>query len=282
MYAESFDKVISATSVLKNKVPKDQVAAIKNKFLPALEKKSKETKGEIRKAFEFAYNTFSSLHDGIKNGDVTRKDFQEAIASLQKLRKEVAKAEAPKPEEKKKEEAMPGLEGFGGINDSISDSGPGRNAKLFDSGLAVMKKYEKFRQLVPSDLQKKKMTAIKLPIVAVTDPLLIKERLAKFGLCDDTVFGYPFLKNQTLIGLNKDWVKEEFKSQTVPAVAFALDLLFEQTKRRYIQLGAPKMRGKISWVWVASDKDMLILNRVAGGGHFKVTGWDFPFEFQKR
>lgn len=276
MYAETFDKVIAATASLKTKVPKMQVAAIKTKFLPVLEKKAQETKGETRKAFEKAYNLFSSLKDGVQNNEVKASDFADAIVELQGLRKAVARAEkAPVKKETSAEQTL--------RDDSISDSGQGRNAILQDKGLLAMKKYDKFKGLVPSQLpEKKRYVAIKLPIVAVTDPLLVKDRLAQFGLCDDTIFGYPFLKNQTLIGLSKAWVMSEFKGQTPPAIEFLLELLKDKTGKSYHLLGSSKMRGQVSWVWVASAKEMAIMNRVAGGGHFKVIGWDFPFEVDQK
>jgi len=142
-----------------------------------------------------------------------------------------------------------------------------------------MQKYAKFESMVPRRLSdKKRFVSIRIPVVAVTDPQLSKERLAKYKLCDDALFSYPFIKNQTLIGINADWIVKDFKRQVKPAVTEMLEILEEQTNIKYLSLGVPKLRGQIYWVWVATERDMRYLNSASFGGHFRVTGWGLPFE----
>jgi hypothetical protein len=270
MHAETLDKIIEATGKLKRLVPSKQIAALKGKFLPVLETKASESKAEIKKAFSVAYNIYSSLHDGIGSGDVGDKEFAEAIQEMQKLRSKVHQAETAKTKVK------PSLEEIA-VNDSISDSGEGRNGHLQTRGTEVVRKYMKFEALVPKRLPKN-FAAIRCPVVGVTDPIMWQPRLAQFKLCDDTLFGYPIIKNQVLVGMNLDYIASEFKRQWKPAIEHIIEVLEEQTKTKYMQLGVGKSRGNVMWVWVVSERDMRYLNQAAGGGHFRVTGWDFPFE----
>lgn len=277
-HPEVFERFIEATATLRGKPQAQWGKIIEAKFLPPLQKRYEETTGETRKAYKVAYNTFSSLRDGVKIGEVEKSHFTETIRDLEKLKKQIVAAEVADAKKKPKptrEEAS--------IMDSLSDSGEGRNGILEQKGYDVMKKYKKFEQLVPKRLpDKKRFIAIRIPIVAVTDPLLQKERLARFKLCDDTIFGYPFIKNQVLIGVSSDWIVKDFKRQVGPAVEEMLEALEEQTKTKYVSLGVPKLRGQVFWVWVATERDVRYLNQASLGGHFRVTGWDLPFEVKPK
>jgi hypothetical protein len=277
-HVEVFEKFIEATATLRGKPTARQGALIEAKFLPPLQKRYEETDGEVRKAYRVAFNTFASLRDGLKIGEVERAHFTETIRDLEKLKKQVAAAEAAAAKKKKKptEEQV-------AMNDSLSDSGEGRNGILEQKGYEVMRKYRKYESMVPKRLSdKKRFVAIRIPLVAVTDPLLLKERLAKYQLCDDTIFGYPFIKNQVLVGLNADWVVKDFKRQVNAAIEEMLEALHEQTGTKYLSLGVPKLRGQVYWVWVASERDVRYLNQASNGGHFRVTGWDLPFEVKPK
>jgi hypothetical protein len=278
MYEKVMDKVIQATPKLKELPMNRQLSALDAKILPYLRKHVEESTGPMKKVLSKAYNGFASIKDGIKSGEVSKKDFNELSRDLKKIKTELeglvkaeakAKEKAATPEDRNEA-------------DMISDSGEGRLGNWQAKGQEAMQKYRKYEQLVPARLQGKSFTAIKIPIVAVTDPILFKERLARFNLCDDTIFGYPFLKNQTLIGMSNDWVSTEFKRQIKPATADILDALYEKTKTRYVALGVAKQRKHVTWIWVASEREMRNLNAVASGGHFKVTGWDFPFEVKPK
>lgn len=274
-HSDTLTKVIEATVTLKTLSPVKQVAAIKDKFLPVLEKRVKETTGDIRKGFSQAYNEFASIRDGINSGDVTRKDMEQLVANLQTIRQQVARAETLDKKPKRTAEEI-------AIADMISDSGPGIDDRLQTQGAVVLKKYAKYETMVPKRTKSRVMDAIKMPIVAVTDPVLYQPKLHRFKLCDDTIFGYPILLRQTLIGLNNDWVAKEYKFNTKPAIDEVLETLRDKTNVKYMQLGVPNVRSQVTWVWVATEREMAALNNSAGGGHFRVTGWDFTFEVEKK
>ena len=271
MHDSIFENLITATAKLKAKTPSTQVRLLKTKFLPALRAKVEVTSGVPKKAYSYAFNTLASAKDGIESGAFTNKDFSGLIKELREQHKKIVVAEttpvkSSKPSEEEQKRA-----------DAMSDSGPGRNDHLENTGRSAMVKYNKFASLVPKNI-KKNFVAIKIPVVAVTNPILTKDRLAKYRLCDDTIFGYPFIKEQLLVGLNMDWVVSGFKRQTKPAVDALLEVLKEQTGKKYTQLGVTKLRGNVSWVWLANEVTMQRLNAAAYGGHFRVIGWDLPFE----
>jgi hypothetical protein len=277
-HPEVFDKFIEATASLRSKPESQQGKIIEAKFLPPLQKRYEETTGDVRKAYKVAYNTFASLRDGLRIGEVAKKHFTETIRDLEKLKKQVIAAEIAAS----KKDPKPTAE-ESSIMDSLSDSGQGRNGILEKKGYDVMKKYMKYEGMVPKRLpDKKRFMSIRLPIVAVTDPLLQKERLARFKLCDDTIFGYPFIKNQVLIGINADWIVKDFKRQVNPAIEEMLEALEESSGTKYVSLGVPKLRGQVYWVWVATERDVRYLNQASLGGHFRVTGWDLPFEVKPK
>lgn len=272
-HPEVFDKFIEATASLRGKPQAVQGKLIEAKFLPPLQKRYEETEGDVRKAYKVAYNTFASLRDGLKIGEVDRTHFTEAIKDLEKLKRQVSSAEAAaakkKPKPSEEEVAM---------NDSLSDSGEGRNGILEQKGYDVLKKYRKYEATVPKRLgDKKRFMAIKIPVAASTDPQLLPQRLAKYKLCDDSLFGYPFIKDQVLIGINSDWIVKDFKRNVNAAVEEMLESLYEQTNTRYVQLGHAKLYGQVYYVWVATERTMRYLNQAASGGHFRIIGWDLPF-----
>lgn len=277
-HPEVFDKFIEATTQLRGKPQARQGALIEAKFLPPLQKRYEETEGDVRKAYKVAYNTFASLRDGLKVGEVDRTHFTEAIRDLERLRKQVAGS----IEAAAKKKAKPTTEEVA-MNDSLSDSGEGRNGILEEKGYEVLKKYKKYEAMVPKRLpDKKRMTAIKIPVAAVTDPQILPARLARYKLCDDSLFGYPFIKDQIIVGMNADWVVKDFKRNTNAAVEEMLELLYEQTNKRYVQLGVPKLHGQVFYVWVATERTMSYLNQAASGGHFRLIGWDLPFLFKPK
>lgn len=271
MHGTIFENLITATASLRSKTPSAQVRLLKTKFLPALKAKVEVTTGVPKKAYSYAFNTLASARDGIVSGAFTNKDFAGLVKELRGQHKIILAAQAaPVKSSKLSDEDQKRA-------DAISDSGQGRNGHLENTGRSAMLKYNKFEQLVPKTI-KKKFVAIKIPVVAVTNPILTKDRLSKYRLCDDTIFGYPFIKDQMLVGLNMDWVVSDFKRQTKPAIDTLLEVLKEQTGKKYTQLGVTKLRGNVSWVWLANEVTMQRLNQAAYGGHFRVIGWDLPFE----
>lgn len=269
---EVFDKFIEATASLRAKPEAMQGKLIESKFLPSLQKRYENSEGEVRKAYKVAYNTFASLRDGLKIGEVERSHFTDSIKELEKLKKQVVSAEAAalakKPKPTAEQVAM---------NDMLSDSGEGRNGALEQKGYEVLKKYKKYEAMVPKRLDKKRFVSVKIPVAASTDPQLLPQRLAKYKLCDDSLFGYPFIKDQVLIGMNSDWIVKDFKRNTAAAVEEMLEALYEQTNTRYVQLGTTKLHGQVFYVWVATERTMRYLNQASAGGHFRVIGWDLPF-----
>jgi hypothetical protein len=75
---------------------------------------------------------------------------------------------------------------------------------------------------------------------------------------------------------------KDFKRQVNAAVEEMLEALHEQTKTRYVSLGTPKLRVQVYWTWVATERDVRYLNQASLGGHFRVTGWDLPFEVKPK
>jgi hypothetical protein len=272
-HPEVFDKFIEATTQLRGKPQARQGSIIESKFLPPLQKRYEETDGEVRKAYKVAYNTFASLRDGLKIGEVDRTHFTETIKDLEKLKLKIVAAEEAAAKKKPKPTAEEVA-----VNDSLSDSGEGRNGILEQKGYEVLKKYKKYEAMVPKRLSdKKRFMAIKIPVAPTTDPILLQSRLAKYKLSDDNLFGYPFIKDQVLIGINSDWVVKDFKRNVNAAVEEMLESLYEQTGTRYVQLGHAKLYGQVYYAWVATERTMRYLNQASSGGHFRIIGWDLPF-----
>lgn len=254
--------------------PARQISSLRNKFLPKLGHASTHSDQKVRKNFATVHNLCASLADGIEEGEVSRKEFLRIVSDVEHETKKVERVENTP----KREKASP--------DDLLSDSGVDKLKKPGDRAAVAMQKYAKFERLVPKTMRNK-FTVIRLPIVVLTDPWLIPEKLAAARLSDDDIFGYPFIKDQLLLGMSSEWIRSEFKSSTPLATDHAIQSLYAHMAKanrnpgNLTVMGAPKARGQVTWVWICPDKTINLLHKAAIGGHFKLQNWDFPFEVDR-
>lgn len=264
MDSKNFQNLLDAASRTKGLPPLKQAEKFKI-FAKILASRLPEVKGGMKKLYEYAHNLCESMADGLKNGEATPADVSQALRELASL-EEKAKIIESTPIK-------------------VKSAGPDNNSEEWlDNQLQrsreVMQKYKPYESQIPRVLSKK-FLATRAPIVAITSPILLREKLSRFKLLDNEIFGYPVLKNQVVLGLNSDWIVSDYKRNTEEAVNDILEIVKAQTGKRYNVLGEPKARGLVNWVWLVTDQDMQKLNNSTGPGHFKLTAWSFPFEADK-
>lgn len=257
-------KLVKAATALKAEVPARQIARIKEKILPAITSRAEQVKGPYRKLYETAHNSFSSMADGIRDGEVGTGEFREFLQELTNLQvkaKDLAAAEArPRKQER------------GADQDSLQIL-----EQQAQRAAGVIQKYKVYENKVPRTLAKK-FLATQMPVIPLTKPGFMLDKLDRLKLLDDNLMGYPVLKRQVVLGLNSDWVTSDYKRNTAEAVEDIIQILKDQTGKRYYMVGAPKKRGLVFWAWLATEQTMRQLNSAAFGGHFIMQGWSFPFE----
>lgn len=272
--SDKLKTVVAALRNLSSVPPAKQVSTIRIKFLPRLEFASTQADHKVRPHFAKVHNLCSSLADGIADGVVKKREFLRVVADVELEATRVLKVETTP----QKEKASP--------DDLLSDSGVDKLKKTGDRAAVAMQKYAKYEHLVPKTMRNK-FSVIRLPIVVLTDPWLVPEKLAAAKLSDDNIFGYPFIKDQLLLGMSSEWIRTEFRSSTPTAADFALQALHAHMAKanrnmgNLTIMGTPKIRGQVTWVWVCPDKTINTLQKAAVGGHFKLQSWDFPFEVDR-
>jgi hypothetical protein len=264
MDSKNFQNLLDAASKTKGLPPLKQAEKFKS-FAKILVSHLPGVKGSMRKLYEHAHNLCDSMADGLKNGEATSADVAQSLKELASLQEKAKIIESAPVKEKA--------------------VGPDSNSQEWlDNQLQrsreVLQKYKPYESQIPRTLNKK-FLATRSPVVAITHPILLREKLSSFKLLDNEIFGYPVLKSQVVLGLNSDWIVSDYKRNVDEAVNDILDILKSQTGKRYNVLGEPKARGLVYWVWLVTDQDMQKLNKSTGPGHFRLTGWSFPFEADK-
>lgn len=259
VHSENFRKILAATTKVRGLSHKQQVDKLQNKIVPAIANQVEKTSGKIKKLYETAHNCCASLAEGLKTHDAGPSDFKEVVAELAELADKAKVVETTPKTEKKVSLAVDSQEW-------INHQG--------DLAQKVLLSYRKYEKLVPRSLTKKFM-ANRLPIVPLTSTFFNQDKLAQYKLLDNQIFGYPILKNQVVLGLNTNWYKPEEIEESIKDV---IGILRQQTGREFLQLGIPKFRKQVAWVWLADAPTIAKLNKAAVGGHFAVKGWSFPFE----
>jgi len=162
----------------------------------------------------------------------------------------------------------------------------------------IYKKYTKFKRDMPKTIKGKPYLAIRMPIIVIVNGIPDIFKLRRTGLCDDMLFGYPILKNQVLVGMSNDWLKENYSHKTKTSVRqdgeknvkFDLEAagsriaqdIRKRTGRSYLMMEGTHGFDSpdILWVWFASSQELTRLNGTTGTGTFSVREWTLPFEQQ--
>lgn len=259
-HQDNFKTLLNAASGLSGTPAKVLNERVHQKLLPAIEKQVAATRGPVKKLYESAYNTFVSIADGVKTGEVSKADYQEFLKELSGFVDRAKDLENAPP--KSQERSMD------------SDAWLMQQAQR---GAAVLNKYKPYETMLPRTLAKR-FLAKRMPVIALTNPILSSEKLESFRILGDVFFGYPIIKNQVVLGLSADWVTSEYNRDFDEAIKDISEILFHQTNKRYLVLGSPRKRGLVYWAWLVTEADMQRLNKSAFSGHFQLKAWSFPFE----
>lgn len=255
-------ELVVVANALKKEVPTRQVKLIHSKVLPKIVSEAAKSRAPYRSLYEHAHNAFSSMADGLRTGEAGVGEYQQFVSELANLASKATALEE-RPVKPKQTEAT-------------TDSEQWLNQQS-DNAARVMRKYQKFLPLVPRSLPKK-FYAGRFPVIPLTNPVLNREQLQQFKMMDDSLFGYPIVKNQVVLGLNSDWVISDYKRDVQEALQDVLEVLASQTNKTYYVLGEPKLRGLVYWSWLVTDNEMRKLNKSTMAGHFQLKSWSFPFE----
>jgi hypothetical protein len=271
-----FDKLLSALKRIKVRVPVIQIKQLK-RLGEIFAEKEATAQREYKKFYRKASRYCSSYSDGIQSGDVTQKDFEELLRDVNYICAEID-VESDKAERRRTRD-LPQRTAPSGSEGRPVDPDDYLSVLQEDSRLTI-NRYMKYKQMVPEILTTK-FLPVKVPIVVITKPGLIREKLKALGLSDDNIFNYPILKKQLVVGMQSDWLIENYKRQIPAAVKDIVEILKERTGKKYVQQGNSTSRKQAVYVWLVTELDMQRLNRAAPGGHFTIMDWSFPFSPKK-
>lgn len=260
MYHEKFGQLVSSLKNLKARTPEVQIKELR-RLAQAIARHGATLRPAYRRFFNMAENSLTSLADGFASGDATERDMQTAIDELDGW------ADAVEEMEKNPQ----------GIKEKLPLDFLGELQKESD---AAIKKYQAYKQMVP-EKPTARITQIRVPVVAITDPFMFREKIAELKLGTDHIFGYPVLTNQIVVGLKNSWLTEEYRNNLGEALQDVLDIIKAKTGKSFVQLGEPSRRDGATWVWLVNDLMLQKLNKASAGGHFKLKSWAFPFEAKK-
>lgn len=294
---QHFSKLLERVSGCVARTPKSATEYLTKNVMSYLDKKIVESAGTEKKFFEKSHNLVSSYVDGLGSGDISVKDIKQLRADLQEARTmhELAlseKAEREKAKQKKEQ---------GAVDDEPSIEELLKERPSFDHGEGageIYKKYTKFKREMPKTIKGKPYLAIRMPIIVIVNGIPDILKLRRTGLCDDMLFGYPILKNQVLVGMSNDWLKENYSQKTKTSVRqdgeknvkFDLEAaggriaqdIKKRTGRSYLMMEGTHGFDSpdIHWAWFASSQELNRLNGTTGTGTFAVREWTLPFEQQ--
>ena len=293
-------KFVKAVSGVSAKTPKNALAYLEKNVVDYLNKKVETSGGADKRMFEKSHNLVTSYIDGMKSGDVEVKQLKgltrELIATQTAYEKMLAEAAAKKAAKEAAGQTPWSTKDIP-VEDLVLHEKP-----MIDHGDGADKtfrKYAKFKKDIPRTLRKPYL-AVRVPVLVTTNGIPDLGKLQKTGLCDDLLFGYPILKDQVLIGMNHEWLKENFSVKTkvsvrqdgvkddkIDFVRAANQIIAEvkqRTGRAYILM--EPVHGfdgpGVYWAWIASEGDLRRLNGTTGPATFSVSNWTLPFEQQMK
>lgn len=305
---QHFDNLLDHIRACSSKTLKKAVAYLEENVVPYLDKKLEKASGAEKKFFEKTHNLVTSYRDGLKGGDIEIKDLRGLRADMVKAKseheKKVAEAEAAaaRAEAKRKGEAAALPSGPDDHKDPEWMADWMRGNRSMNSEEEVLEtrrlftKYGKFKREIPKRTMKPYL-AVRAPVLVIPNGIPDVAKLQRTGMCDDMMFGYPVLKNQVLIGMNHDWLKENFSKKAkvnllsdgkkdfsldyVAALTRVIKDIEERTGRKYIFIDSVHSFDSVDihWAWLISDVDMRRLaGTFSGSSTFNPKDWTLPFE----
>jgi hypothetical protein len=300
---EHYNVLLTKVTECAARTPKSAVSYLSKNVAEYLKKKIEASSGQEKTFFETSHNLVSSYVDGLNGGDITVKDLKQLRRDLEESRSKFETELAEKQEKEKLRKAK--LEGQSQEADTKDQTLEDlmRESQRFDHGQGaaeVYRKYAKYKKEMPRSIKGKPYMAIRMPIVVITAGIPDILRLRRTGLCDDMLFGYPILKNQVLIGMNDQWLKENFGERTKTSIrkdgeknvkydfdsaaAAIISDIRKKTNRQFVAMDG--VHGfdspDIMWMWFASSQDLGRLNGTTGTSTFSVREWTLPFENQMK
>lgn len=229
---------------------------------------------KLKRRLSVFHNRTSSLSGGLRTLDYTTTDLVKYRAkSLSSLRDIQESTTASK---KKLGQLVSGEEDIETAVDRQSSDG--KMAALFKDYDMTMSRYSSHSSLIRS-LHSKNFILSKAPIVPMSNPPLIYDKLKDVGFEVGKIGGYAVLENQLVLGLNGAYLKlmREDLRKTDKQTAEMLKSQIEQKSKRKYEMIFGLTKGVGNWYWLLSESDLNRLNKTSFGGHVNITNWGFAF-----
>jgi hypothetical protein len=254
-----FKKLTSVARQLVALTPHSQIALLL-KMKGVLKQESERPAAKYKTSLSQLHNAALSLAEGLKSNDANVDDIKDFIKEVTAMADRVQNEE----DEEEKQRRQGPLEEPQGSADSKE----------------AIEKFAKFKSLLPNRV--KTFLAVRMPIVPITKDIHFLTNIRKSGLSKMDINGYPVLENQLVIGLDNDWMLENFKLKAktpyvADAIKYVVEQLQEKTNSRWVILGQGIREGYVLWFWVAKHVDANRLYKASSGGHLKIIKWGFAF-----
>lgn len=234
-----------------------------------LEKLVTDTPSPFKPLIKKAYNSVDSLKDGLASDDAGEVELKQLVEEVRNL------WDNCKTLEYKKGKDLPTPETDPDVNETLQDL---HSIDMKKEGQDILRKYAVFKKVIVPKLLGKRFKAVNAPVIAITKNMLFAEKLQKLRMSTGSFEGYPVLDKQILVGVDMDWVNQDYKRQMQPAIDYIIEQLKEKTGKKYHMMGRARKVGFVQWAWLATDLDIQKLNQATAGGHFILKSWSFPFQ----
>ena len=230
---------------------------------------------KTRKRLEAFHNKTSSLRGGLESLDYTYMDVAQyrikAMAALSDMVKSNRVSASKLNALANSEEAAGG---------SVIDrqSSDGKLNAIFKDYQPTMTRYASQASILQA-LNGKDFIIGKAPIIPMSKPILMHDKLKEAGFDVGKIGGYTVLEDQMVLGLNVSYVQKtlaELKNKSEQTAEMIVRQIEKKSGRKYeIIKGQPKGVGQ--WYWLIPSRDYTSIRKTSVGEQINIMNWGFAF-----
>lgn len=146
-----------------------------------------------------------------------------------------------------------------------------------DSADPTIQKYKIYAEDLPLSLSKKNFVVLRMPVIPIADPAFNFAKLKALKLAEDRIAEYVILPNQAVLGININWIDEEFRNKSDKALEYVIDMMKMKFKKNFHPTGGAVHLHKVVWWWIPNSDELGRLSLASVGGRLSVHKWGFAF-----
>jgi hypothetical protein len=262
---------IKMLKTLANKIHTDGIMAQDEKTKGRMNTFASVTKvleGQIRETFSSSsarsdllvgiskiYNNTMAAIQLAGDQEYTKEEAKKYISTQRNRLPKVEKIVASLYEKKAKKE-LAKAEGKGSY--SSQEAAAGRVLDIINQGGPVIQSMAEYKKMLPSSAGSKDSFIItRVPIVAITNPIVTKEEFEAGGFDAESIGNYCVLQDQLVVGINANLLKGE-KKDPEKFRKWVIEHLEDKLKKKLVEVGSPIGFGAsgFTYVWLIPEKEI--------------------------